>query len=257
MFEKYTSKAIEVIMSAQAEAKKLNNNFVGTEHILLGLLTKDTASAQILNSLGADLEIARKEVEKIFSKKSSIIDDKIPFTQLAKDLLQNAYSEAKKFKQPISEWHLLLALVCLEGRHLDILKFMSIDVDKIKNCVEEKLEKVEIQDSIWKNNRITPFSYILFIIILLLISFVLLNDLISSLTLTNNNIISIIELIIITFLVRNSLVFTFGVGQVPSRLIQLIQIICLVIGVLFISVLILSSTIFIIMTIAKYKYLNS
>ena len=141
MFEKFTSKAIEVIMSAQAEAKKLNNNFVGTEHILLGLLAKDNASAQILNSLGADLEIARSEVEKIFSKKSSIINDEIPFTQLAKELLQNAYSEAKKFKQPISELHLLLSLVYLKGRHLDILKFMNIDVDKIKNCVEEKLDQ--------------------------------------------------------------------------------------------------------------------
>ena len=123
--------------------------------------------------------------------------------------------------------------------------------------LKKQLEEEESLDSIWKNNGLMSFSYVLFMIILLLISFVLLNDLISSLTLSNNSIISIIGLIIIAFLVRNSLVYTFGVGQVPIKLLQLIRIICLVIGILFISILILSSAIFVIITIAKYKYLNN
>lgn len=257
MFEKFTSNAIEVIMSAQTEARKFNNSFVGTEHILLGLLTKDTKSAQILNSLGLDIEKTRNEVENLLGKNSGINDAEIPFTLLAKKLLQNAYSEAKKFKQPISELHLLFSLVYLKGKHLDILKSMSIDVDQIRNCAKKQLEEEESLDSIWKNNGLMSFSYVLFMIILLLISFVLLNDLISSLTLSNNSIISIIGLIIIAFLVRNSLVYTFGVGQVPIKLLQLIRIICLVIGILFISILILSSAIFVIITIAKYKYLNN
>ena len=74
MFEKFTSNAIEVIMSAQTEARKFNNSFVGTEHILLGLLTKDTKSAQILNSLGLDIEKTRNEVENLLGKNSGIND---------------------------------------------------------------------------------------------------------------------------------------------------------------------------------------
>ena len=174
MFEKFTSNAIEVIMSAQTEARKFNNSFVGTEHILLGLLTKDTKSAQILNSLGLDIGKTRNEVENLLGKNSGINDAEIPFTLLAKKLLQNAYSEAKKFKQPISELHLLFSLVYLKGKHLDILKSMSIDVDQIRNCAKKQLEEEESLDSIWKNNGLMSFSYVLFMIILLLMNSIML-----------------------------------------------------------------------------------
>ena len=85
MFERFTEKAIKVIMLAQEEARRLGHNFVGTEQILLGLIGEGTGvAAKVLKSMGVNLKDARIEVEKIIGRGSGFVAVEIPFTPRAK-----------------------------------------------------------------------------------------------------------------------------------------------------------------------------
>jgi hypothetical protein len=80
MFERFTEKAIKVIMLAQEEARRLGHNFVGTEQILLGLIGEGTGvAAKVLKSMGVNLKDARVEVEKIIGRGSGFVAVEIPF----------------------------------------------------------------------------------------------------------------------------------------------------------------------------------
>ena len=82
MFERFTEKAIKVIMLAQEEARRLGHNFVGTEQILLGLIGEGTGvAAKVLKSMGVNLKDARVEVEKIIGRGSGFVAVEIPFHQ--------------------------------------------------------------------------------------------------------------------------------------------------------------------------------
>ena len=248
MFEKFTETALHAIMSAQDESRRLNHNFVGTEQILLGLLCPNLSSASILNSQGLSIENTRNEVEKIIGKGSGT-DIEIPFTDNAKKLLKNAGLEACKLNQPITELHLLLALTYTQGKHLEIFKTFYIDIDKIKTNIEEKIGKLAVK----VNNKFITACYLLLIIMLFIFSFVLLSDLISSLTLTRSSVIAMFELIVIAFLVRNDIPFRFRYGIIYN-LCEFIRITCLIVAVLFIVILLISFTIWIMIIIGKYRY---
>ena len=89
MFERFTEKAIKVIMLAQEEARRLGHNFVGTEQILLGLIGEGTGvAAKVLKSLGVNLKDSRIEVEKIIGRGSGFVAVEIPFTPRAKRVLE-------------------------------------------------------------------------------------------------------------------------------------------------------------------------
>ena len=89
MFERFTEKAIKVIMLAQEEARRLGHNFVGTEQILLGLIGEGTGiAAKVLKSMGINLKDARVEVEKIIGRGSGFVAVEIPFTPRAKRVLE-------------------------------------------------------------------------------------------------------------------------------------------------------------------------
>ena len=80
MFERFTEKAIKVIMLAQEEARRLGHNFVGTEQILLGLIGEGTGiAAKVLKSMGVNLKDARVEVEKIIGRGIRICCSRNPF----------------------------------------------------------------------------------------------------------------------------------------------------------------------------------
>ena len=86
MFERFTEKAIKVIMLAQEEARRLGHNFVGTERVLLGLIGEGTGiAAKTLKSMGVNLKDARVEVEKIIGRGSGFVAVEIPFTPRAKE----------------------------------------------------------------------------------------------------------------------------------------------------------------------------
>ena len=97
MFEKFTEKAIKVVMLAQEEARRLGHNFVGTEQILLGLIGESTGiAAKVLKSMGVSLKDARVEVEKIIGRGSGFVAVEIPFTPRAKRVLELSLEEARQ-----------------------------------------------------------------------------------------------------------------------------------------------------------------
>ncbi|GBG90464.1 hypothetical protein CBR_g50810 [Chara braunii] len=97
MFERFTEKAIKVIMLAQEEARRLGHNFVGTEQVLLGLIGEGTGiAAKVLKSMGVNLKEARVEVEKIIGRGSGFVAVEIPFTPRAKRVLELSLEEARQ-----------------------------------------------------------------------------------------------------------------------------------------------------------------
>lgn len=97
MFERFTEKAIKVIMLAQEEARRLGHNFVGTEQILLGLIGEGTGiAAKVLKSMGINLKDARVEVEKIIGRGNGFVAVEIPFTPRAKRVLELSLEEARQ-----------------------------------------------------------------------------------------------------------------------------------------------------------------
>src|SRR5271170_3996718 len=113
MFERFTEKAIKVIMLAQEEARRLGHNFVGTEQILLGLIREGRGVAsRRLSAAGVNLQAARIEVEKIIGRGSGFVAVEIPFTPRAKRALELSCQEAKRLRHNyVGTEHLLLALV--------------------------------------------------------------------------------------------------------------------------------------------------
>lgn len=97
MFEKFTEKAIKVILSAQEEARRLGHNFVGTEQILIGLIAEETGiAAKVLVEMGVKLREAQIEVEKIIGRGSGEVGEEIPFTPRSKKLLELSLQDAEE-----------------------------------------------------------------------------------------------------------------------------------------------------------------
>lgn len=101
MFERFTEKAIKVVMLAQEESRRLGHNFVGTEQILLGLIGEATGiAAKVLKQMGVNLKEARAEVEKVIGRGSGFVAVEIPFTPRAKRVLELSLEEARQLGKP-------------------------------------------------------------------------------------------------------------------------------------------------------------
>jgi ATP-dependent Clp protease ATP-binding subunit ClpC len=113
VFERFTEKAIKVIMLAQEEARRLGHNFVGTEQLLLGLIGEGNgAAAKTLKAVGVNLKDARIEVQKIIGRGSGFVTVEIPFTPRAKRVIEFALAESRKLgTEHIDTQHLLLGLI--------------------------------------------------------------------------------------------------------------------------------------------------
>ena len=138
MFERFTEKAIKVIMLAQEEARRLGHNFVGTEQILLGLVGEGTGvAAKTLKSMGVNLKDARVEVEKIIGRGSGFVAVEIPFTPRAKRVLELSWEEARQLGHNyIGTEHLLLGLIREgEGVAARVLENLGVDLTKIRSHV--------------------------------------------------------------------------------------------------------------------------
>jgi len=138
MFERFTEKAIKVIMLAQEEARRLGHNFVGTEQILLGLIGEGTGvAAKVLKSMGVNLKDARVEVEKIIGRGSGFVAVEIPFTPRAKRVLELSLEEARQLGHNyIGTEHLLLGLIREgEGVAARVLENLGVDLAKVRNQV--------------------------------------------------------------------------------------------------------------------------
>ena len=142
MFERFTEKAIKVIMLAQEEARRLGHNFVGTEQVLLGLIGEGTGvAAKTLKSMGVNLKDARAEVEKIIGRGSGFVAVEIPFTPRAKRVLELSWDEARQLGHNyIGTEHLLLGLIREgEGVAARVLEQLGVDLNKVRSNVVKML----------------------------------------------------------------------------------------------------------------------
>ncbi|WP_041677108.1 ATP-dependent Clp protease ATP-binding subunit [Synechococcus elongatus] len=160
MFERFTEKAIKVIMLAQEEARRLGHNFVGTEQILLGLIGEGTGvAAKVLKSMGVNLKDARIEVEKIIGRGSGFVAAEIPFTPRAKRVLELSLEEARQLGHNyIGTEHLLLGLIREgEGVAARVLENLGVDLSKVRTQVIRMLgETAEVSTGGGQGRTKTP-----------------------------------------------------------------------------------------------------
>ncbi|NEO98424.1 MAG: ATP-dependent Clp protease ATP-binding subunit [Symploca sp. SIO2E9] len=145
MFEHFTDKAVKAIMLAQEEARRLGHNLVGTEQILLGLIGEGTGiAALVLKELGITLEDARQEVERIIGRGSGMVAGEVPFTPKAKQLLEQAFQEARQLGHNyIGTEHLLLAITRARGGvAAKVIENLDIDSAEVRKQVIRALGEV-------------------------------------------------------------------------------------------------------------------
>src|ERR1700746_2336475 len=138
MFERFTERARQVVVLAQEEARTLKHNYIGTEHILLGLLREEEGlAARVLESLDITVERVRAQVVRIVGSGEEVTSGQIPFTPRAKKVLERARREAQSLGHNyIGTQHILLGLVREnEGVAARILLDFDADSEKIRNEV--------------------------------------------------------------------------------------------------------------------------
>ena len=142
MFERFTDRARRVVVLAQEEARLLNHNYIGTEHILLGLLNEgEGIAAQALKSLDIDLASVRDEVVKIIGQGQQSASGHIPFTPRAKKVLELSLREALQLGHNyIGTEHILLGLIREgEGVAAQVLQQLGAELQKVRQTVIQLL----------------------------------------------------------------------------------------------------------------------
>jgi ATP-dependent Clp protease ATP-binding subunit ClpC len=138
MFERFTHRARQVVVLAQEEARALGHNYIGTEHLLLGLVREEEGlGARVLESLHVTLEDVRGQVGRIVGTGEALTTGQIPFTPRAKKVLELGLRESRALNhQYIGTEHLLLALASEgDGVAMRILLDYGIDADRIRHEV--------------------------------------------------------------------------------------------------------------------------
>ena len=134
-FEKFSERARRVLSLSQEEAQRFNHNYIGSEHILLGLVREtDGVAAQVLGNLGLDLSRVRSAVEYLIGKEDSNPQQDIGLTPRAKKLIELAVDEARRLNHTyIGTEHLLIGLMRDgEGVAAGILESLGVDIDRIR-----------------------------------------------------------------------------------------------------------------------------
>ncbi len=142
MFERFTDRARQVVVLAQEEARILNHNYIGTEHILLGLLHEgEGVAARALESLGLRLETVRQQVEEIIGQGQQAPSGHIPFTPRAKKVLELSLREALQLGHDyIGTEHILLGLLSEgEGVAAQVLVRLGADLKRVRQQVIQLL----------------------------------------------------------------------------------------------------------------------
>src|SRR5947209_12427443 len=142
MFERFTERARKVVVLAQEEARHFNHNYIGTEHLLLGLLREDEGvAARALSALNVTLDEVREQVESIVGYGEEGTGGQAPFTPRSKKVLELALREALQLGHNyIGTEHILLGLVReSEGVAARVLSNLGVDPDKVRREVVRML----------------------------------------------------------------------------------------------------------------------
>ena len=149
MFERFTDRARRVVVLAQEEARMLNHNYIGTEHILLGLIHEgEGVAAKALESLGISLDAVREQVQEIIGQGQNAPSGRIPFTPRAKKVLELSLREAM---QPdptkhVDTEHILLGLIREgEGVAAQVLVTLGADLSRVRQQVMEMVSSAPTQ----------------------------------------------------------------------------------------------------------------
>jgi ATP-dependent Clp protease ATP-binding subunit ClpA len=142
VFERFTDRARRVVVLAQEEARMLNHNYLGTEHILLGLIGEgEGVAARALESLGISLEAVRQQVEEIIGQGQQAPSGHIPFTPRAKKVMELASREALQLGHNyVGTEHILLGLIREgEGVAAQVLVKLGADLNRVRQQVIQLL----------------------------------------------------------------------------------------------------------------------
>src|SRR2546425_1021836 len=142
MFERFTDRARRVVVLAQEEARMLNHNYIGTEHIMLGLIHEgEGVAAKALESLNISLEAVRQQVEEIIGQGQAAPTGHIPFTPRAKKVLELSLREALQLGHNyIGTEHILLGLIREgEGVAAQVLQKLGADLNRVRQQVIQLL----------------------------------------------------------------------------------------------------------------------
>ena len=142
VFERFTDRARRVVVLAQEEARMLDHNYIGTEHILLGLIGEgEGVAAKALESLGISLEAVRQEVEEIIGRGQQAPPGHIAFTPRAKKVLELALREAQQLGHNyVGTEHILLGLIREgEGVAAQVLVKLGADLERVRQQVIQLL----------------------------------------------------------------------------------------------------------------------
>jgi ATP-dependent Clp protease ATP-binding subunit ClpA len=134
MFERFTDRSRRIVVLAQEEARRLDHNWIGTEHILLGLIKEgDGVAARALESIGISLDAVRQKVEEIIGRGQQAPSEHIPFTPRAKKVLELSLREALQLGDNyIGTEHILLGLVREgDGVAAQVLVTLGADLNRV------------------------------------------------------------------------------------------------------------------------------
>ena len=156
MFERFTDRARRVVVVAQEESRSLGHDYIGTEHILLGILgAGESVAVQALASLGISLEAARQQVEEIAGRGSRQVPGHIPFTPRAKKVLELSLREAIQLGHNyIGTEHILLGLI-REGKGVaaQVLTRLGADLDQTRQQVIQLLRGPQAAETVAQYSR--------------------------------------------------------------------------------------------------------
>jgi len=144
MFERFTDRARRVVVIAQEEARMLNHDYIGTEHILLGLIHEGQGVAsEVLDTLGVSLDAARGRVEEIIGQGAKAPTGHIPFTPRAKKVLELSLKEAVGLGSGyIGTEHILLGLLREgDGVACHVLTDLGLDLNGVRQVVIRRAEE--------------------------------------------------------------------------------------------------------------------
>jgi ATP-dependent Clp protease ATP-binding subunit ClpC len=151
MFERFTDRARRVVVLAQEEARMLNHNYIGTEHILLGLIHEgEGVAAKALESMGTSLDAVRAQVEEIIGQGQQAPSGHIPFTPRAKKVLELSLREALQLGHNyIGTEHILLGLIREgEGVAAQVLVKLGADLNRVRSTVIQLLSGYQGKEAV-------------------------------------------------------------------------------------------------------------
>ena len=141
--ERFTDRARRVVRLAEEEARMLSHNWIGTEHILLGLIREgEGVAAKALESLGISLEAVRRQVEEMIGRGQQAASERIPFTPRAKTVLELSLREVKELRHHyIGTEHILLGLLREgDGVAAQALVALGADLNQVRQQVIQLLQ---------------------------------------------------------------------------------------------------------------------